>query len=186
VPNEDLAELLYEGEDVLWRGQRSGNLYISRRALFMMGGMLLLGGVVVYSPLHSWAATGFKIDLNSGLAFIAAVGLLLCGVLACLDKCLGQYDRREHYVLTNKRVLVIRPRSLSVVGSFALAELPATTFDGGRLGLGRGTVSFVDPATINDDTVHSIQYPVLQLIDDAWNVFQLAQRAQAAARKVEV
>lgn len=164
------SELL-PGEQVKWHGAPGRGIRFQGTDALAIPGSLLWAGFAVF-----WVATAAK---NGAPWFFVAWGVpfVIVGSYISVGRFFADAYRRKHthYLLTERRAIVVTTRPLRRVRSVYLASLEEIQLVGERNGA--GSLIFGSRAVAGRGTPAS---PRFEWIDEVRKVYALALEAQAA------
>jgi hypothetical protein len=168
---------LVPGERIVWAGRPRGGIMFTRQDIFLVPFSLVWCGFAIFWETGVSGAGAPSFFKLWGALFVC-IGLYLVAGRFLVDAWIRQGIR---YALTDRRVLILRPKPFSDFIAVNLDRLPDARLS--EDAHGRGTLRFGQPASMWNRRGLSSWTPALDstpqflLIDDARRVFDLVQRS---------
>ena len=176
------AGRLLPGERIVWAGRpRTGVMFTARDAFLVPFSVLWVGFAIFWTAMAASTRAGVGFTLY-GLLFVT-IGLVVMGGRFFADAWLRRGTR---YALTDRRVLISRPRPFGDFTAIALDRLPDARLTEQKDG--RGTIRFGQRASLFAGGGFSTWAPALDAtpqflaINEARRIFDLVQHAGGGRR----
>ena len=182
MDDEDFRDRLLPGERVVWSGRPARGVMFTARDIFLVPFSIVWVGFAIFWTVAVAAARAPVPMLLFGLALVA-FGSTLMGGRFWLDAWLRAGTR---YALTDRRVLITRPRPFGDFTAVALDRLPDARLAERRDG--SGTIQFGQSASMFAGAGFGIWVSALDptprfaAIPEARRVFDLIQGATVGRR----
>ena len=170
---------LISGERVLWEGRPSTGLILRPIEVFLIPFSLMWGGFTLYWNVNVW-----MIDTSGGDMIFQLWGLpfLLVGIYITVGRFWFDVRQRKklEYLLTDRRILILRQGNNSTTKSVDLKRLPFLELDERQDGT--GTIRFGPSISWFGGNKFGIWQPSLDptpqfmRIENAREVYELIQR----------
>jgi hypothetical protein len=165
------------GEHIIWSGKpKPGLMFSSRDAFLIPFSMLWTGFAIFWTIMMASTRAGLGFALY-GLAFVA-IGVLITAGRFFVDAWLRG---GTHYAVTDRRILILRPKPFGDFTAIALDRLPDARLSERKDGY--GTLRFGQRASLSAGNGFSVWLPSLDptpqflAISNARRVFNMIQRA---------
>ena len=169
---------LLSGEHVVWEGRPGTGLILRPIEAFLIPFSLLWCGFAIFWNVNVWTANAPIFFRLFGLPFLIAGFYITVGRF-WIDMRIRQ---RMHYVVTNRRILILKNRGASTSKSLDIRRLPALELD--ERSDGSGTIKFGISASIFSGTNFGIWAPTFDAtpqfirINNVRSVYEIIQRSE--------
>jgi hypothetical protein len=174
------ADRLLAGERIVWSGRPATGVMFTPRDFFLVPfSVVWIGFAVVWTGAVAFSEAGLGFVFY-GLVFVS-IGVAIMGGRFFLDAWLRSGTR---YALTDRRVLISRPRPFGDFIAVSLDRLPDARLTEGKGG--RGSIRFGQSTSFFGTMGFSIWVPALDstpqfvAVPEARRVFDLVQRSGGA------
>lgn len=137
--DDNIARQLLPNEKVLWKGHPGTGLIFRPMEFFLIPFSLLWGGFAIFWNLGVWT----EIPNNGGMQFkLFGLPFIVAGIYITVGRFLldVQIRKRLVYMVTDRRVLILRRAGSSASKTVDIKRLPTLEFD--ERSDGTGTIRF--------------------------------------------
>jgi len=176
-PEQIVLAELDAGERLLWAGRPSGGIVFRRADAFMVPFSVMWAGFAVVFEVTAYRQGGLNFMALWGIPFV------LIGAYLVIGRFSWDAWRRAQtfYGVTNRRILILTCGRSRNSTSLALGTLPGITLAERRDGIGDIVLAAGDASHVGAGGLvprGSVVPPMLELIPQAKNVYDIIRRAQ--------